>query len=271
MKPAFVFPLHDPTGLLWDRLPAGLRVLEPLAGRIVVGLTAETAATVTGLVDWLKSQDWVEVVHVSASAPVGEQFHHLYAEAARLADPRQIMHLCFPDRLLFALAGDHRAQFLSDVLAKGDDAPLLFERSAWAWSTHPRVYRDAEGLVTTLGRLLIGRELDFAWCHLAMSAQDLAECLPNVRRSDLSMMAELVWCVKDRIQTKAVDWLAWEDPFVLGCDGDALRAEREGSAAELDKRLSYVLPMLDVLASGAKAERHSGHQSRDPRSRRSEP
>lgn len=265
MRPAFVFPLHDPTGLLWDRLPAGLRVLEPWAGRVVVGLTSDTALPAASLVSWLESQRWIDVVRVPTPAPVGVQFRHLYAEAVRLADPRQIVHLCFPDRLLFALAGDHRRQFLDDVLRANVDAPLLYERSVKAWATHPKVYREAEALVTTMGRLLIGRELDFAWCHLALSAQDLASCLPIMGREDLSMMAELIWCIKDRVRTKAVDWLAWEDPFVLGGDSEALRAERENSVDELEKRLSYVLPMLDVLTSRARTDREALSRNRMPR------
>ena len=257
MKPAFVFPLHDPTGLLWDRLPAGLRLLQPLVDRVVIGVTAETASTGSALVQWLETQTWIEVVHVASPTPVGLQFRLLYGEAVQLADPRQTLHLCFPDRLLFALTDDHRSQFLDDVLAATGDTPLLFERSSLAWATHPKVYREAETLVTTLGRLLTGRELDYAWCHLALPAQDLAKCLPRMHRQDLSTMAELVWCIRDRVLTKEVDWLAWEDPFVLGCDRDRLLAEREGSIEELQKRLSYVLPMLDVLATCAAAERGS--------------
>jgi hypothetical protein len=44
-----------------------------------------------------------------------------------------------------------------------------------------------------------------------------------------------------------VDWLAWEDPFILACDPTELKRERENSLSETKKRLNYVLPMLDTL------------------------
>jgi len=44
-----------------------------------------------------------------------------------------------------------------------------------------------------------------------------------------------------------VDWLAWEDPFIFNRDADELRHERENSLAETQKRLAYVLPMIETL------------------------
>jgi hypothetical protein len=44
-----------------------------------------------------------------------------------------------------------------------------------------------------------------------------------------------------------VDWLAWEDPFLLGQDPDVLKHERENSLTETNKRLNYVLPMVETL------------------------
>lgn len=266
MKPAFVFPLHDPDGLLRDRLPDGLLDLESLTDRVFVGVTKETASGAPDLVAWLEGQRWIEVLHVPDQLPIGAQFRYLYAHAAATASPRQRLHLCFPDRLLFALTSPERSAFLKDIQDGEDgDAPLVYQRSEKAWETHPRTYREAEGLVTTLGRLLFGRELDFAWCHLALSAQDLSHCLPRLHRDDLSVLAELLWCIKDRVRTKPVDWLAWEDPFVLGRDAHDLRIERDGSPAEVRKRLSYVLPMLDVLASLANEAAPGVARGSDPR------
>ena len=61
------------------------------------------------------------------------------------------------------------------------------------------------------------------------------------------MLAELVLALRDRIGTQAVDWLAWEDPYILGCDADALRAEREANPQETQKRLAYALPMIELI------------------------
>lgn len=61
------------------------------------------------------------------------------------------------------------------------------------------------------------------------------------------MIAELVLNLKDKIQTQAVEWLAWEDPFIYGRDAQQLKQEREQSIAETRKRLAYVIPMLQLL------------------------
>jgi hypothetical protein len=45
-----------------------------------------------------------------------------------------------------------------------------------------------------------------------------------------------------------VEWLAREDPFSKGCEAETLGAEREASAEESRKRLSGMLPILQVLA-----------------------
>jgi len=44
-----------------------------------------------------------------------------------------------------------------------------------------------------------------------------------------------------------VDWLAWEDPLILSRDANEYKLERENSLAETNKRLNYVLPMIETL------------------------
>jgi hypothetical protein len=61
------------------------------------------------------------------------------------------------------------------------------------------------------------------------------------------MVAEMILKLQHDIQTREVDWLAWEDPFIEGRDADELKRERENSLAETRKRLSYVLPMVELL------------------------
>jgi len=94
---------------------------------------------------------------------------------------------------------------------------------------------------------LFGKELDFAWCHIALSAGQLREIMPLVKNPDLSMVAEMIFYLCQQVQTRDVDWLAWEDPFVLARDMNELRSERENSLQETKKRLRYVLPMIETL------------------------
>ena len=83
---------------------------------------------------------------------------------------------------------------------------------------------------------------------MTLSAGRLARLMPGVTRSDMSMLAEMVLGLRDELQVVEVDWLAWEDPYLLGRDAAELRREREASPGEMRKRLGYVIPMLQVLA-----------------------
>jgi hypothetical protein len=101
--------------------------------------------------------------------------------------------------------------------------------------------------VTMVGKNLFGRELDYAWCHTAIPAGKLREVMPKVRNPDLSMVAEMIYYMQDEIHTRKVDWLAWEDPFIFSRDAAELKHERENSLEETNKRLKYVLPMIETL------------------------
>ena len=134
------------------------------------------------------------------------------------------------------------------------ELPLIFQRSQRAWETHPQSYRELEGIVTTVGRNLFGKDLDYAWCHIAVRAAQLREIMPLVKNPDLSMMAEIIYYLQDDIQTCAVDWLSWEDPFIFKREAAELKHERENSLEETHKRLSYALPMVQTLAKLSQVE-----------------
>src|SRR5687768_16438247 len=89
--------------------------------------------------------------------------------------------------------------------------------------------------------------MDFAWCHLALTAEELAHIVPSLKNQDLCMVAELPLLLLDTIQTQDVDWLAWEDPFIMGCEAHVLREAREHNLEETRKRLGYVIPILELL------------------------
>ncbi len=196
------------------------------------------------------------VFPVAENKLVGEHFAHLYQRAAETAHPDQSLHLCYPDRVTFALEGEHRASFLADVDSLTDnDLPLIFQRSQAAWETHPQNYRELEGIVTSVGKNLFGLELDYGWCHIVVRAGQLREIMPFVKNPDLSMVAEMIYYLQDNIHTRDVDWLAWEDPFIFERDATELKHERENSLVETNKRLKYVLPMLETLTRLSKNKR----------------
>ena len=209
--------------------------------------------------EWLKptgqilTDDFFTVFPVNENRLIGENFANLYRRAAESAPANQPIHLAYLDRIAFALDGGHRQAFLADIdsLTAGN-LPLIFQRSRLAWETHPQNYRELETMVTTVGKNLFGRELDYAWCHIVVRAGQLLGIMSLVKNLDLSMVAEMIFHMQGNVQTRDVDWLAWEDPFILERDPIELKHERENSLAETRKRLNYVLPMIETLTRLAK-------------------
>lgn len=248
MRPIIVMPMHDPNGLMFPQLEAVTPQLKNIFGRAFVSVTPITIETQAQSINRLALDDFFQVILHSKNVSVGEDFLTLYKHAAASSHPNTVLHLCFIDRIAFALQSLHREQFIADVQSITEKhAPLIFQRSAAAWDTHPNNYRKLEQMVTYVGELLFQKSLDFAWCHLALQAHQLQTILPNVRNRDLSMVAEFVLLLKDTIQTSEVDWLSWEDPFIYSCSPQQLKHEREQSKEETRKRLAYVIPMLQLL------------------------
>lgn len=246
--PAIVMPLMDPTGVMFPHLRAITPLLKSLFESAYVDVPPSTRRAQPEHIAWLEADPFFRTLRHEADLPAGEDFRALYEFAARLAPGEQILHLCFIDRVAFALETDHRAAFAADIQATGaDSVPLIFHRSEAAWETHPRSYRQLEQMVTTAGELLFNRTLDFAWCHLAIRAGQLGAIAARLTRPDISVVGEIVLAQVDQWRTREVDWLAWEDPFILGRDPDALKQARERSPDEVRKRLGYVIPMLQMM------------------------
>ena len=247
MRPALAFPFNDPDGTMFDHLQAILPDLNSHFECVYICPPLSTQKHSEHM-QLLRSDDFFRVFPVDREMQIGEHFAYLYQRAADAAPPEQILHLCYLDRLAFALEGEHRGSFLQDIDSlSADTVPLIFQRSQRAWETHPRNYRELETIVTTVGRNLFGRNLDYAWCHIAVRAGELRQIMPLVKNQDLSMVAEMIFYLQGTIHTRDVDWLAWEDPFIFGREAAELKQERENSLQETQKRLNYVLPMIDTL------------------------
>lgn len=247
MKPALAFPYNDPDGTMFPHLQAILPDLKRYFEHAYICPPLSTQNLVDNI-RWLEADDFFTVFPLDGELRTGEHFTYLYQRAAEIAHSDQPLHLCYIDRLAFALEGEYRNSFLKDVdsLAAAD-LPLIFQRSQLAWETHPRNYRDIEGIVTTVGCHLFGKDLDYAWCHLVVQAGQLREIMPLVKNPDISMVAEMIFYLQGTIQTRDVDWLAWEDPFIFDRDASELKREREDSFDETQKRLAYAVPMIEML------------------------
>jgi hypothetical protein len=247
MKPSIAFPFNDPDGSLFPHLQAILPDLKAHFERAYISPPPSTQRHRANL-GQLQADDFFTIFLTDRELQIGEDFAYLYQRAADAAPADQIIHLCYLDRMAFALENEYRDVFLADIDSLSlNDVPVIFQRSEFAWETHPRNYQQLEGMVTTVGNNLFGRELDYAWCHIAVLAKHLQELMPKVRNPDLSMVAEMIFYLRDEIKTRDVDWLAWEDPFILCREAAVLKHERENSLEETNKRLRYVLPMIETL------------------------
>jgi len=256
VQSAAVIPVHDPDGLLFPHLEAITPDLKFIFTRIYLAVSRSTWNRHPENIGRLQADRFFHVFLQDGDGPVGDRFISLYHQAALASTPEQVLHLCFLDRLAFALQTEHRSRFLEDVHAiQGEDLPLIFQRSERAWQTHPQNYVEIERFVTTLGKILFQKTLDYAWCHLVLRASSLAEILPAVKNHDLSMVAEIILQLQEDVRTQDVDWLAWEDPFILGRDAEELKREREASLEETQKRLAYVLPMVEALLRHAQQQK----------------
>ena len=256
MKPALAFPYNDPDGTMLPHLQAILSDLKNHFDHAYISAHPSTLELLQQG-DLILLDDFFTIYPVDNNKRIGEHFAYLYQHASKDAHPKQALHLCYPDRVAFALEGEYRSSFLADIDSlTDDDLPLIFHRSELAWSTHPQNYRQLEGIVTTVGKNLFDKELDYGWCHIVVQAKQLREIMPLVKNPDLSMVAEMVFYLQENIHTRDVDWLAWEDPFILNRDVDELKREREKSLDETNKRLKYVLPMLEILTRLSKSGRN---------------
>jgi len=247
MKPSLALPYHDPSGAMFHHLRAILPDLKAHFGRVYICPPLDTRQN-SALMSWLEADIFFTIFPLDRPTRIGEHFTHLYLNAALAAEPDEIIHLAYIDRLSFALETAYRERFLvdADSLRLGD-LPLIFHRSPAAWATHPETYARLEGFVTKIGEQLFGKTLDYGWCHLVVRAGELREVMPKVTHPGISMVAEMILHMQHHIHTREVDWLAWEDPFLAGRDPLEMKAEREQSVDEYEKRLSYCLPMVEAL------------------------
>jgi len=246
MRSVIVAALHNPNGELFHHLKAIRDELKGLFSQAIVSVTNSTFKKQQSFVSWLKNDDFFNVLVNSTNISIGESYLALYHKAVGFCQPGQILHLCSLDRVAFALQSEYREAFINDMRLTCQ-TPIVFQRSKKAWVTHPTNYRELEQLVTKVGKILFGKELEFAWCHLVIKVEQLQRILPLLINRDLSIIAEMILLLINDINTKQVDWLAWEDPYIFSCNLKYIKNCKEKSKGEVRKRLSYVIPMLQLF------------------------
>jgi hypothetical protein len=245
-----LLPLHDRDGRVLKRLVECAPQLPELFTRAFLSLTPATREHHPALVDRLCENGFFTVFDHQTQDKVGAHFHAFYSWAAAQIPPGSLVHLAFPDRLAFALLTEHAQAFRRAIASlRLEDTPLIYERSEPAWQTHPENYREIENMVVRAGELLDGRRIDYAWCHLVVESSRLKSVLKQSRERNWAFVSELVIKLGPDVHTKAVDWLAWEDAFILGVEAGELKRQRETDPQETRKRMAYVGQMIQFLGT----------------------
>ena len=251
MRPNLVLPFHDPEGRFLAELAKISPDLKEYFGRAFLSISPPTATGQSDRLRELQADPFFLLNDNQPDTQAGEHYLAGYQNAIAHSAPAQQLHLCDIDKVAYALQREHREQFIADLQSATEtNGPLLFQRSATAWATYPSIYRELEWMAIRIGELHFGRYLDFAWSYLVIEAQQLQYLLPQIRSHTFGLTAEIVLLLHEQLQTQDVDWLAWEDPFILDRDAATLRAERDSDPNETHKRLVWNKAILEqVLAA----------------------
>jgi hypothetical protein len=245
MLPAIVFPFHDPQAVMLPYLWQLDSWLKQNFANAYIGLSHPTQLQQPEAVEHLQRDPFYRLAFNPPGSQPGEHYRAVYQSAVDGCPPAQRLHLCDLDRPVFALLTGHRQAYIDDFAwVNVQTQPVLFQRTPAAWATYPDNYRAIEGLVTRVGELLYNQTYDFGWSYLVLQTADLSSVLPQLNSRDFGVLIEILLLLRQRLITCPVDWLAWEDPFILGRDADELRAERSHSQTETVKRLRGLLPFF---------------------------
>lgn len=246
--PSLVFPVHDPDNQQFELLKSALPLLKQNFDRAFVSPTPKTEKQNPKLVSFLKKDKFFILNSNPQDSPACDHFINAFHNAVKLSNEKEVLHLCALDRLLFALQTKHCQAFLNDInniIEK--ECPTLFVRSPKAWATHPKNYYAVESMLNVAGKILFDRNLDYAWCHLVLTAGQLKLVLPKLTPHSPAFFTQLLLPLRNTVQTKKVDWLSWEDPYIFNKDPKIYKKERENDPKETEKRLAYVQPGIKLL------------------------
>lgn len=244
---SIVFPLHDPKNIETPFIKQLLPTLKTKFRKVFVSVTYKTEIENPSAVEFLKCDNLFSINFNENLSLPGDHHRTGFENAVKNSEPGEILHLCYPDRLVYAISL-FEEQYFSDLSeAEQSSNPTLFLRSKKAWETHPTTYYALEKTLSDLGNTLFNQFIDFAWCHLTLTADKLKQALPAVTAHDFVATAQLALFLRKSLNTKSVDWLSWEDPFILNKNAEELKLEREQSSEDIEKRLAYVTPAMKFL------------------------
>lgn len=135
------FPYHDPGGTYNEVFGRQLPELRNAFSALCISATAPTAEQNAAFVGELERAGCLVTRHEPGTM-LGAHFREALRLAALASGAESGIYFGFIDRILYALESKWKAPFLADLEACQPLPLVTFERTPYAWSTHPDNYRE---------------------------------------------------------------------------------------------------------------------------------
>ena len=254
-------PYYDPTGKYNRAFQHQLETLESVFDEICLSVVPPTGKDNTDFIHNLRQEGCV-VFDNEPNLPIGDHSRNALRLAIEQAQAQRSIFFGFLDRMLFDLETSWRTSFLQDIERYQAASYMIFERSQFAWSTHPRNYREMEQMVSQTCELLYGKFIELSAGAFILSPSTASTILSQSTSSSYEIWGEwILLAMKNNIPitTKRVDWLAWEDPYWEQVEPDILKRTRETSREEIVKRIKLNMPIMLMMTE----ERFRSLRARD--------
>lgn len=246
----FTFPYHDPEGTYNEVFRRQMAHLKAAFDSICVSISPLTVERNADFVAYLEAQG----CHLFRNPPgsrLGDHLRQALHLAVDQAQDRRPIFYGFIDRILFTFDTGWRERVLQDLRQCQSRACVIFERTPFAWDTHPTNYREIEQMVSRSGEWLYGAFIEWTLCGLLLSPATASSVIAQSTSPTMEVLGEwLLLAIKNdvTIATKKVDWALWEDPYWEQVDAEVLKQQRERSSEETIKRLKMNAPFMLLMA-----------------------
>lgn len=246
MKPALIFPYHDPQRKFNTSLEKNIELLKKVFSEILVSATFLTTQDNPEALDFLE-KNGCAIFKNAEETQIGDHFRNglkLFLSNSK----SESAYFGFIDRIVFALESKHKKAFIKDFSEKTANDFTLFARSKKAWETHPKDYYLIEKLLNDTGKILFKKNFDWVWCGIKLNRTTAKLIQEKSFAKDFSIMPEFVLISLSsnlKLENKEVDWQAWEGPFWSKIQNK--KVSKKLSKEEKLFRLNYINSSINLL------------------------
>jgi len=252
------FPYHDPEAKFNAFFEKNFNNLKKTFRKVCISVTPPTAKNNARFIKKLKKEKFKLLINADGSQ-IGDHFRNALKLAVQHCQANEKIFYGFIDRIIFDFETKWQPLFLKDLKGAKSEDFLIFERSTFAWKTHPSNYRKIEQMVSCTLELLNGEYLELNPGAILINKDVSQKVLKQSKSLSWEVLGEwILLAINDNvlIRSKKVDWLEWEDPFWEKVNPIQLKKLREQSKQETIKRIKSNIPFLSLLTEDRFKHRH---------------